>query len=49
MTTIAKLFDPRGGHSVISDRCEVCNEPIEEGSGPLCDACDWADMEDDDE
>lgn len=42
--TIANLFDPRGGHSVIADRCEVCNEPTD--GFQLCDTC--ATMEEED-
>lgn len=40
MNTIAKLFDPRGGHSVIHDRCEVCNELLRDSEGSICDTCE---------
>lgn len=44
--TIAQLFDPRGGVSCLSDRCEVCNDQIEEGAR-LCDGCDLSDLGED--
>lgn len=47
MTTLAQLFDRRGGVSVLTDRCEVCNESIPAGEY-LCGTCDIAADEDDD-
>lgn len=46
LTTIAQLFDPRGGQSVIRDRCERCDEPTIPGSA-LCDECGELDMGED--